>query len=204
LDKAAGVVRLIKPGEPQPTGTPAALVAPEILLEQVSFSNAAPGQALQAEPGRALVRRDAARFSDDPANWSVSFPNPGDADSDGDGLPDAWEARHGLDSASANGEQGANGDPDHDGFSNLQELLSGTGPRDPSSHLSLEAVAAPGVVQLSFPMSPGRAYTLEYRDSLVQGPWRPLRAVVASDERQTAAFVESSSVGQRFYRLKSP
>lgn len=61
------------------------------------------------------------------------------SDTDGDGLPDGWEETHGLDpldsglvnlrnGASGSPSQGASGDPDGDGFSNIQELQNGTKP----------------------------------------------------------------------------
>ena len=46
---------------------------------------------------------------------------PNDPDSDNDGLPDGWEWKYGLDPLSSNGIDGAVGDPDGDGMSNLQE-----------------------------------------------------------------------------------
>lgn len=46
---------------------------------------------------------------------------PNDPDSDNDGLPDGWEWQFGLDPLSSNGGDGAVGDPDGDGMSNLQE-----------------------------------------------------------------------------------
>ena len=46
---------------------------------------------------------------------------PNDPDSDNDGLPDGWEWQYGLDPLSSNGGDGAVGDPDGDGMSNLQE-----------------------------------------------------------------------------------
>jgi hypothetical protein len=42
-------------------------------------------------------------------------------DTDGDGMPDAWESRAGLSPTSAAGAEGASGDPDGDGLTNLQE-----------------------------------------------------------------------------------
>jgi hypothetical protein len=54
-------------------------------------------------------------------------------DSDGDGLPDTWEIAHGLNPNSAVGNDGASGDPDADGATNLQEFQAGTDPQDSDS-----------------------------------------------------------------------
>ena len=47
---------------------------------------------------------------------------PNDWDSDNDQLPDGWEWQYGLDPLSASNEDGAIGDPDGDGFSNLTRV----------------------------------------------------------------------------------
>ncbi len=43
------------------------------------------------------------------------------ADTDNDGLPDGWEVDHNLDPNSNTGNNGATGDPDNDGLTNLEE-----------------------------------------------------------------------------------
>jgi hypothetical protein len=87
-------------------------------------------------------------------------PTPGD--SDGDGLPDAWELAHGLDPLSALGDDGPSGDADQDGSTNWQEFVAGTDPRDPASPLRLHlALIAPELLQLSWAAVIGKQYQLE-------------------------------------------
>ena len=52
------------------------------------------------------------------------------ADTDGDGLPDDWEKKYGLDVA----QNDADADKDGDGFTNAEELAAGTDPADKLSH----------------------------------------------------------------------
>jgi hypothetical protein len=63
-----------------------------------------------------------------------------DADTDGDMLPDAWETSFGLSPASPTGINGASGDPDSDGSTNLQESQAGTHPRGFSTRFLAEGV----------------------------------------------------------------
>ena len=61
--------------------------------------------------------------------------NPNNSDSDGDGLPDAWEVQHGLDpldDGSIDFNNGPDGDPDGDGFSNSLELELDSPPNNPA------------------------------------------------------------------------
>ena len=51
-------------------------------------------------------------------------------DTDGDGLPDEWEEKFGLDAKTAD----ADDDKDGDGFTNAEEFAAGTDPSDKSSH----------------------------------------------------------------------
>src|SRR5262249_44125443 len=63
------------------------------------------------------------------------------ADSDGDGLPDEWEAAHAL---ASNDPNDAQLDSDHDGLSNEQEYLAGTDPQDPLSFLKIDRLFLTG------------------------------------------------------------
>ena len=51
-----------------------------------------------------------------------------DPDNDGDGLPDVWEVTYDLDANSSVGDDGADGDPDVDGYTNLEEYQAGSDP----------------------------------------------------------------------------
>jgi len=85
----------------------------------------------------------------------------GNPDSDGDGLPDGWEVANGfdpLDDGSIDVNNGPSGDPDGDGFTNLEEYLGDSDPQDTDSSpvpmplgpisLVVIALAAAGVVKL--------------------------------------------------------
>ncbi len=54
----------------------------------------------------------------------VHFSNPAKADTDDDGMPDKWEVDNNLTPIAAN----ANGNPDKDGLTNIQEYLAGSNP----------------------------------------------------------------------------
>src|SRR5205823_7331088 len=79
----------------------------------------------------------------------------GQTDSDGDGLPDAWEGLYGLSAFDATGVNGANGDPDGDGFTNLQEYLAGTDPTDRNSLLRITRLSGGGQI-VSWSSVPGK------------------------------------------------
>jgi hypothetical protein len=205
LQSSSGVIRLLKPGEPAKDATADTTTTPAVLVEEVTCSGLSSWATNSTATGLALVRRDANGFSDDPANWMAAPPSPGDADTDGDGLPDSWELRQGLDPNSALGDDGADGDPDHDGMSNLREFLSGTAPRDPTSTFRIQTTTLSSAgVRLEFRVAPGRSYTLESRDSLSQGSWQVLQSFVPSAGQNTAVLEQVPAGSQRFYRLVTP
>ena len=65
--------------------------------------------------------------------------DPNDSDSDDDGLPDAWEVDNSLDPTDSTGNHGADGNPDGDGHSNLEEYEEGY---DPQLHAPVAAFSA--------------------------------------------------------------
>jgi len=59
--------------------------------------------------------------------------NPKSIDTDRDRMDDRWELQHGLNPNNAEGADGANGDPDGDGLSNLEEYQNVTNPTNPDT-----------------------------------------------------------------------
>jgi hypothetical protein len=95
-------------------------------------------------------------------------------DSDGDGLPDAWEEAQLYHAGIMPGPDGwdlslidRDGDFDGDGVSNFNEYIAGTYATDASSSLALEIKEKVGdFVKLEFYAMYGRSYTLEASSDL--------------------------------------
>src|SRR5262249_40217794 len=62
--------------------------------------------------------------------WPELVTLPAPPDSDGDGMPDEWERRYGL---NPRDPSDGNLDNDHDGYPNIEEFLNGTDPRKDGS-----------------------------------------------------------------------
>lgn len=85
------------------------------------------------------IRNGTGRIIDSPADvggWPELAAAEAPADTDNDGLPDAWERAHGLDPAS---DADALADADGDGYPNLEEYLNGTDPSVTEADALLEA-----------------------------------------------------------------
>src|SRR4029079_610962 len=64
----------------------------------------------------------------DVGGWPELAAGNGPPDADGDGMPDAWETRYGLDPRSANT---SSSDTDCDGYTDIEEYLNATDPTKP-------------------------------------------------------------------------
>jgi hypothetical protein len=120
-------------------------------------------------------------------------------DTDGDGMPDAWETQYNFNISSA---ADAAQDADGDGMTNLQEYNAGTNPRDPLSYLRLRLTRSGGS-SLTFNAGANRTYTIEYRDSLSPGAWQLLQSVPAGAAREVQ-LNDGAGGSTRFYRLGTP
>ena len=84
-------------------------------------------------------------------------------DATGEGIPNSWKQAHGFDPLSIVGDDGAQGDPDHDGQNNLAEYLAGTDPRSAASSFRILS-ATPFVghnVRLTWTTVGGHCYVVQ-------------------------------------------
>ncbi len=146
-------------------------------------------------------------FANTPTPGKPNVYNPVLVDSDGDGLPDDWEANNGLNSLDPTD---ARLDSDGDGLDNLQEYQAGTNPRDPSSTLCLLVdMGHTDVIALHFEAQPGKSYSIVYRDAFgtdATNSWIKLQDVPASpvSTQVTITQTNNGERSARFYRVVTP
>lgn len=139
-------------------------------------------------------------------------------DSDGDGLPDAWEQQ--LIAALGGGKTLADINPgddaDRDGSSNLHEYLAGTYAFDPAEGFDLAIVSAQEERPvLEFLAVRGRSYSIRSSEDLTH--WVPVRFTLTTDApgaalrtsfeatdtriRRPVIAPDAATSGARFFRL---
>ena len=122
-------------------------------------------------------------------------------DSDGNGLPDAWEILNfghtGVD---------PNGDSDGDGVSNRQEYLAGSNPNNPSDKLaitSFSASAGAKSVTVSWQSEATRRYYIETKQDLNSATWQDsgLGLITPDGARTTRTWPQTGAIN--FYRVRA-
>lgn len=126
-------------------------------------------------------------------------------DSDGDGLPDAWERA--MIASMGGGRSLAdikpNGDDDGDGLSNLQEYLAGTYAYDPQDgfELAIRSSGPAGSV-LEFTALRGRSYVIQ--SSVDMEHWSSVAFRLATDSAAVAPRAGYSSTSVQLVRAIVP
>ncbi|MBI5385408.1 MAG: FAD-dependent oxidoreductase [Verrucomicrobia bacterium] len=97
-------------------------------------------------------------------------------------------------------------DNDGDSVCNYAEFLNGTNPGDPASFVKADFALQNGAATLRFVVLAGNSYTVQYRDSLSDGPWQKLTDVPAGGFTREVEVPDPqpATSGARFYRLVTP
>ncbi len=131
------------------------------------------------------------------------------ADSDSDGISDAWMMAHfGHPSGQAGDLSRAGDDPDGDGLTNLQEFLAGTDPRNPNSRLTA-TVTTTGIVgqmTIQFTAQANTSYTVQFKNTLSDVSWQKLTDVAPAGTTQAMSVIDTTIGANtaRFYRVVAP
>jgi hypothetical protein len=122
------------------------------------------------------------------------------ADSDHDGLSDAWESSYGF---PTNDASNASLDSDGDQMSNRAEYLAGTNPTNSESFLKIELKIDSRTV-LQFGAVSGKTYTIEYSDTLPPVSWAKFVDVIGRTNDHIETIPDPDWSPRRFYRLATP
>ena len=206
LDNNGDSVELVRPDAPQMPPHSDAGFVPQLLVDKVKYSPTAPWPYADGN-GFSLQRITTGAYGNDPVNWFAAVATAGapnttsNPDSDGDGMPDAWELANFATLA-----RDGSGDFDSDGESDLNEYLSGTNPTDPTDYLRiLSGVVTGTTCVLTFNAVAGESYSVFYRDAVDAGAWTKLADVPAHASTGPVQVFDTNLTGPtRYYRLVTP
>ena len=123
-----------------------------------------------------------------------SWASPVMIDLNHDGMSDIWELIYGF-------NLDPNGDPDGDGFSNVQESTAATDPFDPASFPAVGAITVSGTnLVITVPSALGKQYTLLSRGSVggLSGTnWVAESAIVARSGTNVTFVSPAAGVAKR-------
>lgn len=123
------------------------------------------------------------------------------ADTNANGLPDAWEAAYGF----GPGNPVVPGaDPDGDGHTTLQEYTAGTDPTNWASCLRLALPFTTTNALIQFPAAPYRTYTVQFSDGITPAAWTRLADFIARSNSHVESITDPGWNTNRFYRVVLP
>ena len=213
LNNNGDAVELYRPDPVQLPPHPDAGYVPYIRVDKVNYLSTIQWPSVGTNTGKSLQRKNSILFGNDPLNWAADAPNAGMVslalqDTDGDGIPDAWETSHGLNPNSA---ADAPLDPDGDGVSNYGEYLAGTDPHNASSVLRIGGVI-PFIgtnvpLYVVFLAYSNATYSVEYRNSLLpSSAWQKLGDVNSATSNRVVDVPDANAYkkSDRYYRVIAP
>lgn len=152
-------------------------------------------------PGTGAILVTVTRYNRRPYEGTIAATPVADytADTDGDGLPDAWEEEY---FGSATGGC-AQADNDGDGSINLAEWTAGTDPTDPSSVFEIDALGfcRSGCQTLSWRSAPNRSYVVYRSTNLSQGFLLLAGDLQATPPRNTYTDASYAGHDKAFYSI---
>lgn len=131
---------------------------------------------------------------------AYEFLHPG-ADSDGDGMGDAWEVQFSLNPVAIDSAD----DKDGDGADNLAEYLAGSNPSDPASVLKVSATRSPvsDGIFLQWPSVLGHQYSVHATAGLTNGGvWQALITGMPGTGGAVEFEVRPTAATPRFFRVR--
>ena len=139
----------------------------------------------------------------------TDFTEPANLDTDGDGIPDAWERTYNSGDIVSMTQYT---DGDSDGLLDIEEYVMGSNPNDASSGLMQPQTSktAEGF-QVSFPTIAGRVYTVKFRDNLglsaVPLPTEKLlpgqiNPIIGDGFTKSVTDITAGAVSRRFYEVE--
>jgi len=123
------------------------------------------------------------------------------ADSNGDGIPDGWTWDFGLNPTDPTV---AEGNPDGDAHTTLQEWIADTDPTNALSYFRIAAIATGPPVTVEFLSSTNRQYTLSASPTLVEPVWTDVAGQVdVPGGGGLDSLTDTNGAGGNFYRVRA-